>query len=184
MIIKVLNRLSKVPVPESIVTFIRERTLSYGKVKLVLKHNKYFVESTHPETLQVLLKDTVIREARVHTQVTDNSIKASTFTTSKAPVKGNLVIPGTEKKKDEGVNGKGGANGKVTDADLFTSVVGVDAGEFRLIVERSSLERCGLTTLVSIVDDVDEDDDNVHAFEIDDAKIDVCFLSLSSTSSD
>lgn len=124
---------TKVPVPESIVSFIRERTLSYGKVKLVLKHNKYFVESTHPETLQVLLKDKIIREARVHSQQTDNSIKAATFTTSKAPVKGNLVIPGTkevDKKRDDAASGKGTApaGSSATDADLFTSVVGVDAG--------------------------------------------------------
>ncbi|EJF64583.1 DNA helicase [Dichomitus squalens LYAD-421 SS1] len=148
-IIEVLNRLSKVPVPESLDSFIRERTLSYGKVKLVLKHNKYFVESSHPETLQFLLKDRVIREARVHSAPVDNSIRAATFTTSKAPVKGNLVIPGTkeaEKKKEELANGKG-AGGK-TDAELFTSVVGVEH------------------------DEVEEDDDNVHAFEIDDAKID------------
>ncbi len=120
------------PVPESIVSFIRERTLSYGKVKLVLKHNKYFVESSHPETLQFLLKDRVIREARVHSERVDNSIRAATFTTSKAPVKGNLVIPGTkeaEKKKDEPANGKG-VNGK-TDAELFTSVVGVEQGTHR-----------------------------------------------------
>lgn len=113
--------------PESIIEFIRERTLSYGKVKLVLKHNKYFVESGHPETLQHLLKDTVIREARVITQQTDNSIKASTFTTAKAPVKGNLVIPGTkeaDKKKEAGHAG----SASIADADLFTSVVGVDAG--------------------------------------------------------
>lgn len=127
----------KVPVPESIITFIRERTLSYGKVKLVLKHNKYFVESSHPEILQVLLKDKDIRDARVHSQPTDNSIKASTFTTSKAPVKGNLVIPGTreaEKKKEDSLNGKGGAaaGGSNTDAELFTSVVGVDAGQSAL----------------------------------------------------
>ncbi|KAL1949304.1 hypothetical protein VTO73DRAFT_8185 [Trametes versicolor] len=148
-IIEVLNRLSKVPVPDSIADYIRERTLSYGKVKLVLKHNRYFVESSHPETLQILLKDKIIREARVHTQVVDTSIRAATFTTSKAPVKGNLVIPGIkegEKKKDDLLtNGK---NGSKTDAELFTSVVGVDN------------------------DEVDEDDDNVHAFEIDDAKID------------
>jgi DNA excision repair protein ERCC-3 len=132
----VLNRLSKVPVPESIVTFIRSCTMSYGKVKLVLKHNRYFVESTHPETLQLLLKDRVIREARVVTAQTDNSIKAATFTTSKAPVKGNLVIPGTkeaEKRKEDAANGKaGGAGGSITngntDADLFTSVVGVEGG--------------------------------------------------------
>lgn len=144
---KVLNRLSKVsllvatyfyrsyswrkvPVPESIITFIRERTLSYGKVKLVLKHNKYFVESSHPDTLQLLLKDKVIREARVISQQTDNSIKAATFTTAKAPVKGNLVIPGTkeaEKRKEEVATGKPA----VVDADLFTSVVGVEGGKPR-----------------------------------------------------
>lgn len=119
------------PVPESIITFIRERTLSYGKVKLVLKHNKYYVESSHPETLQTLLKDKVIREARVHSQVVDNSIKASTFTTSKAPVKGNLIIPGTkegEKKKEDSANGKGANGASTTDKELFTSVVGVESG--------------------------------------------------------
>ncbi|KAF8909404.1 DNA helicase [Gymnopilus junonius] len=149
-IIEVLNRLSKVPVPDSIVAFIRGCTLSYGKVKLVLKHNKYFVESSHPETLQLLLKDRVIREARIVTTQTDNSIKAATFTTSKAPTRGNLVIPGTnqaEKKKDDVADGKAASSGQ-TDADLFTSVVGVDA------------------------DEIEEDDDNVHAFEIKDDKID------------
>ncbi|RDB26079.1 putative DNA repair helicase ercc3 [Hypsizygus marmoreus] len=152
-IIEVLNRLSKVPVPESITSFIRERTLSYGKVKLVLKHNKYFVESSHPETLQLLLKDKIIREARLITAQTDNSIKAATFTTSKAPVKGNLTIPGTkesEKHKDGPMNGRPdpATTRSATDAELFTSVVGVES------------------------DEIDEDDENVHAFEINDAKID------------
>lgn len=167
---KVLNRLSKVPVPESIVTFIRERTLSYGKVKLVLKHNKYYVESSHPETLQFLLKDRVIREARVHSERVDNSIRAATFTTSKAPVKGNLVIPGTKEaeKKTDQTNGKG-ANGK-TDAELFTSVVGVEQGVYRVAGS------CLLVDAHWILDEVEEDDDNVHAFEIDDGKIDVGLL--------
>ncbi|KAF8742644.1 hypothetical protein AX14_002883 [Amanita brunnescens Koide BX004] len=149
-IIEVLNRLSKVPVPDSIVSFIRDRTLSYGKVKLVLKHNKYYVESSHPETLQILLKDRVIREARIVSAQTDNSIRGATFTTSKAPVKGTLVIPGTkdgEKKMDDSANGRTGP-AATSDTDLFTSVVGVEA------------------------DEIDEDDENVHAFEIDDAKID------------
>ena len=120
--------------PESITEFIRDRTLSYGKVKLVLKHNKYFVESNHPETLQLLLKDKVIREARVVSQQTDNSIKASTFTTVKATLKGSLVIPGTkdvEKKKEDATGTRPGAPiaGPSTGTDLFTSVVGVDAGK-------------------------------------------------------
>ena len=35
------------------------------QVKLVLKHNRYFVESAHPETLQFLLKDPVIQVSLV-----------------------------------------------------------------------------------------------------------------------
>ena len=39
-IVEYLKRLSKTTIPEGIVEFIRLCTLSYGKVKLVLKHNK------------------------------------------------------------------------------------------------------------------------------------------------
>ncbi|KAI0032530.1 DNA helicase [Vararia minispora EC-137] len=144
-IIEVLNRLSKVPLPETIVSFIRTCTLSYGKIKLVLKHNKYFVESAHPDILQSLLKDSIIRSARV-VSARDDSSTVTTFTTSKAPVKGNLVIPGTkeaEKSKDDLRSAIG-----VKDDNLFTSVVGTEN------------------------DEIDEDDDNVHAFQIDDTKID------------
>jgi DNA excision repair protein ERCC-3 len=34
-------------------------------VKLVLKHNQYFVESPYPEVLQKMLKDPVIQECRL-----------------------------------------------------------------------------------------------------------------------
>lgn len=68
-IIEYLKRLSKTTIPEGIQEFIRLCTLSYGKVKLVLKHNKYFVESPHPEVLQKLLKDPVIQQCRLrHTE--------------------------------------------------------------------------------------------------------------------
>lgn len=116
----------KVPVPESITGLIRERTLSYGKVKLVLKHNKYFIESSHPDTLQFLLKDRVIRDARV---VLDEGVKHGLFT-SKAPVKGSLVIPGTreaEKKRDGSTAGRPGAP-DTREGGLFTSIIGVDGG--------------------------------------------------------
>ena len=130
-IIEVLNRLSKAPVPESIVSFIRERTTSYGKVKLVLKHNKYFIESGHPDTLQFLLKDAVIRNARVIPQQTTGTENLGGLTTSKAPTRAGLVIPGT-KEAGAGANGADAAADakKQTDADLFTSVVGVDNGMF------------------------------------------------------
>ncbi|XP_040581556.1 general transcription and DNA repair factor IIH helicase/translocase subunit XPB [Lepeophtheirus salmonis] len=64
-IIEYIARLSKSTLPEGIVKYIQMCTLSYGKVKLVLKHNKYFVESNFPECLQKLLKDPVIQQCRL-----------------------------------------------------------------------------------------------------------------------
>jgi len=98
---------------------------------LVLKHNRYFIESSYPETLQFLLKDRAIREARV---IIEESTRPAGFTTTKAPIKGNLVIPGTreaEKKRDEATTGRPGvpAAANATDSDLFTSIVGVEGGK-------------------------------------------------------
>ena len=64
-IIEYLSRLSKSSIPQGIKEYIELCTLSYGKIKLVLKHNKYFVESNYPECLQKLLKDPVIQECRL-----------------------------------------------------------------------------------------------------------------------
>lgn len=72
-IIEYLKRLSKTSVPEGIIEFIKLCTLSYGKVKLVLKHNKYFVESPYPEILQKLLKDPVIQECRLRRNIENES---------------------------------------------------------------------------------------------------------------
>ena len=64
-IIGYLSRLSKSAIPEGIKQYIEMCTLSYGKIKLVLKDNKYFVESAYPDCLQKLLKDPVIQECRL-----------------------------------------------------------------------------------------------------------------------
>jgi DNA excision repair protein ERCC-3 len=64
-IIEYLRRLCKTSIPKGIEEFIKLCTLSYGKVKLVLKHNRYFIESPHPEILQKLLKDPVIQQCRL-----------------------------------------------------------------------------------------------------------------------
>ena len=80
----------------------------------------------------MLLKDTIIREARIATVSADTSIKSATLTaTSKAPTRGNLVIPGTKEseKKDDSVMGSQNASNNQSDADLFSSVVGVDSGK-------------------------------------------------------
>lgn len=111
-IISVLNRLSKVPVASSIINFIKSATISYGKVKLVLKHNRYFVESTQADILQMLLKDPVLGPLRI-----DSSESTNGLASEKAPVQGDLRIPGT-KAPD--------ANGASTDKveDIYASVIG------------------------------------------------------------
>lgn len=48
-IISVLNKLSKTMLPKEMIEFIQESTSNYGKVKLVLKKNRYFVESPYQE---------------------------------------------------------------------------------------------------------------------------------------
>ncbi|EFN57091.1 hypothetical protein CHLNCDRAFT_57434 [Chlorella variabilis] len=62
-IVGVLGRLSKNVLPREIREFIQGCTQNYGKVKLVLQHNRFFVESPHPEVLRALLADPVIRDA-------------------------------------------------------------------------------------------------------------------------
>ena len=48
-IISVLNKLAKTKLPKEMVDFIHASTANYGKVKLVLKKNRYLVESPFPE---------------------------------------------------------------------------------------------------------------------------------------
>ncbi|XP_075508553.1 general transcription and DNA repair factor IIH helicase/translocase subunit XPB1-like isoform X1 [Primulina tabacum] len=64
-IISVLNKLSKTKLPKDMIDFIHNSTANYGKVKLVLKKNKYLVESPFPEVLKKLLMDEVIGRARI-----------------------------------------------------------------------------------------------------------------------
>jgi DNA excision repair protein ERCC-3 len=63
-IVKVLNRLSKTSVPKEVEEFIKEHTERFGKVKLVLKNNRYFLESSDADILRTLLQDEVIMTAR------------------------------------------------------------------------------------------------------------------------
>lgn len=56
--------MTQTPVPDSVETFIRACTVSYGKAKLVLKHNKHYIESPFPEVLRELLKNPTVRHER------------------------------------------------------------------------------------------------------------------------
>uniref|UniRef100_A0A224YRL5 General transcription and DNA repair factor IIH helicase/translocase subunit XPB n=1 Tax=Rhipicephalus zambeziensis TaxID=60191 RepID=A0A224YRL5_9ACAR len=89
-IIEYLRRLSKTSIPDGIVEFIKLCTVSYGKVKLVLKHNRYFVESPFPDVLQKLLKDPVIQACRLRRDAendTDLSVVTRDILSATLPLK-------------------------------------------------------------------------------------------------
>jgi DNA excision repair protein ERCC-3 len=79
-ILDVLQRLSKTIISDSIVKFITENTSSFGKIKLVLKENKYYVESAFKDILLLLLKDEeisqyVVKDTEIRkTDKSDNEI--------------------------------------------------------------------------------------------------------------
>lgn len=81
-IISVLDRLSKVPVAKSISDFIRGATVSYGKVKLVIKQNRYFVETSQTHILNMLLDDPVIGKLRINEGGDDHQVDGKVKTTS------------------------------------------------------------------------------------------------------
>jgi DNA excision repair protein ERCC-3 len=86
-IIRQLDIFSKVPLDPSLVSFIRTSTESFGRVRLVLKDTKYFVESTDPAVLQKLLRDPIIAGCRAD--------PGQGIQSTAAPAMGNLVIQGT-----------------------------------------------------------------------------------------
>ncbi|OIV93664.1 hypothetical protein TanjilG_04896 [Lupinus angustifolius] len=93
-IVAVLNKLSKTKLPKDMIKFIHDSTANYGKVKLVLKKNRYFIESPFPEVLKTLLRDGTIAQARI----TSEGANGDGFTISKAAGE----ISGTH---DELING-------------------------------------------------------------------------------
>ncbi|KAI4242895.1 MAG: hypothetical protein L6R40_003768 [Gallowayella cf. fulva] len=82
-----LNLFSKTPIPPEIMEFITECTRAYGKVKLVLKHNRYFLETADYDILTQLLQDEVISASSTHS--------GGAIVTEKAAKPGGIVIPGT-----------------------------------------------------------------------------------------
>ncbi|XP_023340906.1 DNA excision repair protein haywire [Eurytemora carolleeae] len=139
-IIEYLTRLCKTSLPAGIVDYIKMCTTSYGKVKLVLKHNRYFVESSHPETLQHLLKDPTIQQCRLRVP----EASAETDLITEEPVKTTIPSFGATApaKKPEAEAVKGGEGETVPeDITAFYSKIdrededdeGEDAGNKKLV---------------------------------------------------
>lgn len=154
-IISVLNRLSKVPVPKSIITFIGNSTVTYGKIKLVLKHNRYFVESSHADVLQMLLKDAVIGPLRIEASETTTK---DGLVTEKAPSLGNLVIPGTKPdNKNKDANSTNDASSSTNNDQQTMDKTGASVPDD---------PESAFSAAIGLDKDDDDDLDAVHSFEI------------------
>ncbi|KAF1991123.1 TFIIH basal transcription factor complex helicase-like protein XPB subunit [Aulographum hederae CBS 113979] len=137
-IIYKLDQFSKTPLPDNLRNFIIQSTKSFGKVRLVLKHTKYYLESQDPAVLQKLLRDPVIGPLRID--------EAEGFTKEKAPKMGGVVIPGTKTAA--------GAKEAVQQPDKAKEDDDAEA----------QAEQMTATLLEE--DDDDEEQDQVHSFEI------------------
>lgn len=104
-IIEYLKRLSKTSIPEGICKFIRLCTLSYGKVKLVLKKNRYYVESDFPDVIQKLIKDRHIQECMLRPDegiITSDKQKAASimFASHQAQMAGGENVDKAKETKE------------------------------------------------------------------------------------
>lgn len=147
-IISTLERFLKTPLPEGIRNFIEQCTNSYGKVKLVLKDNKYYVESVDADLLQRLLKDEVIGPLRIQTG-------SDQLTTSYAPTMAGLVIPGTK------------------DAAGVKQADGLQKANKQPGDEATKTGEAGVYAVLNQDDDDDEEQEAVHAFQIPDTAVEI-----------
>ena len=100
-IIRMLSTLLKTPLPIEVKESILRNTQAFGRVKLVLKHNCYFLETSDAKVLQRLMNDEVIASERVN--------REEGIITESAPKLGEVVIPGT--KEAAGVRQQHGQEG-------------------------------------------------------------------------
>ncbi|KAK5137792.1 hypothetical protein LTR08_007364 [Meristemomyces frigidus] len=155
-IVRQLELFSKTKVPDNIIEFVHEVTQSFGKVRLVLKHNRYFIESNDASVLQMLLRDPIISTCRVE--------ESEELRTEKAAKMGGLVIPGT---KDAALNKEASAHlsqqrKRAQDEDDSDDEFGGREAEK------------DMTEFLREEEEDDDDElDQVHSFEIDGSKIQI-----------
>jgi len=147
-IVDTLDRFLKTQMPPSVVEYITRCGKSYGKVKMVLRDTKYFVETADLEVLQMLLKDAEIGPCRVHgTQ--------EITTISSAPTMAGLAIAGTR------------------EAAGVREAAGLDKGALKRNYARQ--DPTEEKVYIALADDGDDGDDNeldvIHAFQIQDDKV-------------
>lgn len=164
-IISVLDRLSKFPIPETIVQFIRMYTISYGKIKLVLKQNRYFIESPHAEILQKLLKDDVIGPLRIEAEISKNKSYVNNLDSSQTnnvSFEKKMEIDDKNENSQNNINLKD--NAKREELTVFKQI---DENEIK------DLNEIDEPFPILNIDHDDDDDDNIHSFEIPSSSVEI-----------
>lgn len=192
-ILAVLDRFSKVRIPDNVKKFIKECTMSYGKAKLVLKDNRYFIETSYPDILAKLLRDPIISRAVIHNSNADD-------TKIKDLVMGNVTVdkpsgsikralerdldtddvgelpPDTNSKLEERsskIRLKAGENGKPAKVGVSNDSSYLTAEEKERLklekLKKEDDENFGAVVTVDNDDDIGDDeleDEFTHSFEI------------------
>uniref|UniRef100_A0A1D2AEI6 DNA 3'-5' helicase n=1 Tax=Auxenochlorella protothecoides TaxID=3075 RepID=A0A1D2AEI6_AUXPR len=157
-IVGVLGRLSKCGLPAEVRAFIEASTENYGKVKLVLQRNAFFVESPYPAVLRRLLHDPVIRASRV-LRAADDCFEVSAAVRDAAAA--TLAKTDVEAGGEEAEEGRGGGEAAGPDG-AGASARGPSQGE-------APAAPAGPAYLIDPVE-IDPDRE-LHAFEIEAAQV-------------
>eukprot|EP01053_Blabericola_migrator_P000439 Blabericola_migrator_1__438@NODE_1104_length_5428_cov_159_283343_g756_i0_p1_GENE_NODE_1104_length_5428_cov_159_283343_g756_i0NODE_1104_length_5428_cov_159_283343_g756_i0_p1_ORF_typecomplete_len427_score91_32Helicase_C_3/PF13625_6/8_4e35ResIII/PF04851_15/7_7e02ResIII/PF04851_15/5_9e10AAA_30/PF13604_6/1_8AAA_30/PF13604_6/2_4SNF2_N/PF00176_23/0_0051AAA_11/PF13086_6/5_9e02AAA_11/PF13086_6/0_069_NODE_1104_length_5428_cov_159_283343_g756_i016162896 len=91
-----LDRYSKNEIPSVLERELRNHGSSFGKVKLVLRDGKYFIESPFRDELELMASDPTIAAARVQKSLSMRPVKTSRGSAATAVVEKNV-----EEKKDD-----------------------------------------------------------------------------------
>jgi DNA excision repair protein ERCC-3 len=143
---------SQTPLPQSLIRDIQRWTQSYGKLKLVLKRSRYYLESAVPSIIQKLLADEVISSCRAVRVPGDENAAERALAVARGdvgagvetvarPSRDGLIIPGTKEARKAARLAKGlpeeepeeevGDNAAERDAedDILGAVIGLDRGK-------------------------------------------------------
>ena len=89
-IINALEKFCKTNVPEGVKEFINSHTKTYGKVRLVLKENRFVIETEEEDVIHTLLKDPVLTTCKAK----DAEISIGTIQTKAAVIQGTAEARG------------------------------------------------------------------------------------------
>ncbi|KAJ3386873.1 hypothetical protein HDU92_002221, partial [Lobulomyces angularis] len=171
-IIKVLETLTKTKtLPESVLNFITKHTRSFGKVKLVLKKAKYYIEVEDTDILKILLNNEIISECRI--KADENGVPDYNVESLKREPYDGKSINGVIKNLDAAICLSKEKNGEISKKsfdpfvdDWFSSDeednFGIDDGAFLLAMQNFEKNYVQDSSVITI-NDADEGDGEFEA---------------------